>query len=618
MYSHYMKTTFLIPLLAAIISIASGSFLGTPAFGAAHSETVSGDVFLGGDFIELGLSKWGNFGTEADPSSAFFGTAARSNIGMSNDIDGFGQGTDWRMDYFLPGTPEETWVIGYKIGGLPTTASNCVLEGRTDIPNSVVDTSSGSTLSAVSTGTYASTLEIVQTYSFEVDEKYFRNDVVLTNVSASTLTEVRYMRSFDPDNTVDQSGSYTTRNTVQKTIADDGYAVVTADNSPYDTDPVYVGTGSRAPIWFSSNHPGAVASHFGFTNTDPYEAEAYDSPPAKGVSTDDDRAITINIDVGTLAPGASASLTYYTSLDERDYLTVLDEIGFVISESDPPPTPEIINVTSTPISASYSIGSVIEITVHFSHLVWVKGTPQLVLRTGPAPETAWYSSGSGTEILTFLYTVAAGDDLSVLDYWSQWALELNDGRIYSNQDIDADLDLSVPGEEGSLGYNTTLGILGTLYPVYRFYSPGLLKHFFTIDENEKEHLIANAADVWNYEGIAYYAYFPAQYDNASRLLKDTLRPVHRFYSEALQTHLFTIDENEKEHLIANAADVWRYEDIAFYIPGAEKEGAVPVYRFYSETLLHHLFTIDENEMNHLVETAGDVWNYEGIAYYAFP
>ncbi|MDM8544137.1 FG-GAP-like repeat-containing protein [Desulfococcaceae bacterium HSG9] len=284
----------------------------------------------------------------------------------------------------------------------------------------------------------------------------------------------------------------------------------------------------------------------------------------------------------------------------------------------PPPIPRVVNVSSPTESGSYTIGTVIVINVRFDYLVWVKGIPQLVLRTGAAPGMAYYSSGSGTNILTFLYTVVAGNDITDLDYWSEWALELNDGQIYSNQGIDANLDMPAPGEPGSLGYNMALGILGTVYPVYRFYSPSLLKHLFTIDENEKEHLIANAADVWQFEGIAYYAYLPQQYNAASRSQKNTLMAVHRFYSEALQTHLFTTDENEKTHLLAKAADVWRYEGSAFYVPADSQEGTLPVYRFYSEVLKIHLFTVDENEKKHLIDIAGDIWRYEGIAYYAYP
>jgi hypothetical protein len=109
-----------------------------------------------------------------------------------------------------------------------------------------------------------------------------------------------------------------------------------------------------------------------------------------------------------------------------------------------------------------------------------------------------------------------------------------------------------------------------------------------------------------------------QYKAASRLLRNTLQAVHRFYSEGLQTHLFTTDENEKAHLIENAADVWRYEGQAFYVPTGNQEGMLPVYRFYSEDLKVHLFTIDEDEKNHLIDTAGDVWRFEGVAYYVYP
>jgi len=287
--------------------------------------------------------------------------------------------------------------------------------------------------------------------------------------------------------------------------------------------------------------------------------------------------------------------------------------------------PTVKCVTSPTESCSSSVGTVITITVHFSVPVWVKGTPQLLLNTGgPVPGIAYYTGGSGTEVLTFSYTVVEGDNTSDLDYWSEWALELNGGRIYSNQDIDTDLDLPIPGEPCSLSADTSKPcptepcLLGKIYPVYRFYNPSLLKHFYTADEYEKNHLIANMADIWRYEGIAYYAYLPLQYDGSSRLQKNTLLAVHRFYSEMLQVHLYTTDENEKEHLIAEAADVWRYESAAFYLPAVYQDGMLPVYRLYSDSLKEHLFTVDENEMNHLVETAGDVWNYEGIAYYAFP
>jgi hypothetical protein len=186
---------------------------------------------------------------------------------------------------------------------------------------------------------------------------------------------------------------------------------------------------------------------------------------------------------------------------------------------------------------------------------------------------------------------------------------------------DVILDLPAPGAPGSLSGDITLS-LDTDYPVFRLYCHVTKKHLFTMDENEKDTLLAltdaDGAAIWRDEDIGYYAFHPLQYKAAARLLRNTLQAVHRFYSENLQTHLYTVDENEKETLIADAADVWKYEGPAFYVPAGNQDGTVPVYRFYSESLLVHLFTTDENEKNTLIETAGDVWRYEGIAYYAYP
>ena len=121
-----------------------------------------------------------------------------------------------------------------------------------------------------------------------------------------------------------------------------------------------------------------------------------------------------------------------------------------------------------------------------------------------------------------------------------------------------------------------------------------------------------------YKASPYTVFLPWQYDVATDEEKASLIAVYRFYNAASLTHLYTADANEAAHLIANAADVWQSEGPAFYVPVGNPEGAIPVYRFYSETLSVHLFTVDENEKTTLIDTAGDVWTFEGIAYYAYP
>ncbi|NJL49376.1 MAG: DUF4347 domain-containing protein [Leptolyngbyaceae cyanobacterium SM2_5_2] len=309
----------------AFLPIVVAGYKHLLALPGAHSGTVENEVFIGGNYIELGISGLGDYGTLGTKPEGFFGTNERSNIGMSADFDGFGEGNDLRMDYFLPGTPEERWVVGYKTGDSVFRGSNSALEGPSDIPTSVNNTSTGDTLSAVINSTFNDVLEIDKVVSFDVNDKYFKTQITLTNISDSTLNSVRYMRSFDPDNTVDLGGEYETVNTVIGTIAEDGYAAVEARNLG-PGDPVFDGTGSFAPIVLYSNDPRAVASYFGFANTDPYVDEAYNLPPTRGVDYTDDIGITLTFDVGSLAPDTSTSFIFYTSLDNRDFSDVIDDI----------------------------------------------------------------------------------------------------------------------------------------------------------------------------------------------------------------------------------------------------------------------------------------------------
>lgn len=146
--------------------------------------------------------------------------------------------------------------------------------------------------------------------------------------------------------------------------------------------------------------------------------------------------------------------------------------------------------------------------------------------------------------------------------------------------------------------------------VHRFWSPVLGGHFYTSDEDEAVHVIDTWPDVWTYEGIGFRALANDSDPDA--------RPVHRFWSDSLGGHFYTIDEDEVDHVIVTWPDVWTYEGVAFYAypPDIQPMGAYPVYRFWSNTLGRHFYTIDEDEMLHVIETWPDVWTYEGIAWHA--
>jgi hypothetical protein len=97
-------------------------------------------------------------------------------------------------------------------------------------------------------------------------------------------------------------------------------------------------------------------------------------------------------------------------------------------------------------------------------------------------------------------------------------------------------------------------------PVYRLWSEALQTSFYTIDEAEKEAVLAGTPRLWEYRGVAWYAFAAAQRP------VDTC-PVHRFWSDTLHTHFYTVRDAEKDRLIADFSHVWTYEGIVWYVYG---------------------------------------------------
>ncbi|MBL0517122.1 beta strand repeat-containing protein [Aeromonas caviae] len=156
---------------------------------------------------------------------------------------------------------------------------------------------------------------------------------------------------------------------------------------------------------------------------------------------------------GTLsdAAGNDASLSHSLVADNASYL--VDTTAPVVS-----------GVSSTTAAGTYGVGSVISIQVTFSEAVTVSGTPQLTLETGATDRTINYVSGSGSNTLTFNYTVQAGDTSADLDYLSAGALGLNGGTIRDAAGNNATLTLPTPGGAGSLGANEAI-VIDTSGPV---------------------------------------------------------------------------------------------------------------------------------------------------------
>ncbi|ATC63703.1 hypothetical protein CMV30_06905 [Nibricoccus aquaticus] len=126
--------------------------------------------------------------------------------------------------------------------------------------------------------------------------------------------------------------------------------------------------------------------------------------------------------------------------------------------------PFVTGVTSSSANATYKIGDIVKVEVSFSASVDVNatgGTPAILLETGATDRNALYASGSGSNSLTFNYTVQSGDLTADLDYASTGALVLNGGIIQgTSNSLAAFLTLPAIGHASSLAVQKALVIDG--------------------------------------------------------------------------------------------------------------------------------------------------------------
>lgn len=95
-------------------------------------------------------------------------------------------------------------------------------------------------------------------------------------------------------------------------------------------------------------------------------------------------------------------------------------------------TTTVDNIYSSTANGNYSSGDNITITMSFNENVIVdnsSGNPRIQLETGPTNQYATFTSGNSSSVLSFLYTVQAGDSFSDLDYKATDSLTENGGTI---------------------------------------------------------------------------------------------------------------------------------------------------------------------------------------------
>ena len=151
------------------------------------------------------------------------------------------------------------------------------------------------------------------------------------------------------------------------------------------------------------------------------------------------------IDNSTVCTGASMSFVGRIIRDQ------------IVYDTD---APNVISVNSSTSNNDYTSGN-IDIYIIFSESVFVDnstGNPRLLLETGSTDRYANYTSGHGSDNLTFIYTIQSGDKTCDLDYDAVNSLSSNGGSITDNSSNNAVLTLPNPGSNGSLGRNKSIRI----------------------------------------------------------------------------------------------------------------------------------------------------------------
>jgi peptidyl-prolyl cis-trans isomerase A (cyclophilin A) len=143
--------------------------------------------------------------------------------------------------------------------------------------------------------------------------------------------------------------------------------------------------------------------------------------------------------------------------------------------------------------------------------------------------------------------------------------------------------------------------------IYRFYNPYSQGHFFTATPSERDTVIANPDWGYVFEGSPF---------KVSTTEGGNLKPVYRFYNPFSRGHFFTINEDEKNTVIANPDWGYKFEGVGFYALDANANIEEDVYRFYNPVSRGHFFTTSEAERDTVINNPQWGYKFEGVAFEA--
>ncbi|MBC8046433.1 MAG: hypothetical protein H7Y00_06530, partial [Fimbriimonadaceae bacterium] len=282
----------------------------------ASAQIVGSNVYLKGNFVEIGVNQCGAYGSDESPPAEYHPTEAGLGFVADGDLDGWDEGDpEYCGDYFVPGSPVEGWQIQVGSDVYTNTDQYC---SPAMVPGDVISYDySGGTYTAVWEGDVPDyDLTLTQTTILKEDKVYFVTMIQLCNDGLTDIEEVYYNRNVDPDNDQPWSGDFTTDNIIVSQPNDTNCtALVTSEGLTYGC---FLGMGAK--------NPNARVSYGNFSTTAGSPENVYEGTGgySSSGSSVGDIANSIAFYIPIITAGSCETVTFAYILDPADLDEALD------------------------------------------------------------------------------------------------------------------------------------------------------------------------------------------------------------------------------------------------------------------------------------------------------
>ncbi|GAA4457412.1 LamG-like jellyroll fold domain-containing protein [Rurimicrobium arvi] len=303
----------------------------------AKAQKVSGDGFLKGQYVEVGIAPNGCFGSQYGAPLGFHGRslatyspAAAIGFVADPDKDGWTTGIPTYVgDYFMPASEYQSWAI--EINGTVYTMNRYTASsaGGTTFPAGVtgaVDTYyvAGREKHIIWKGTIGA-LSITKDIYIDTTSLYFVEKVKVKNTGATALNGIYFGQGVNPDNDAGATGDLNTADTVvYQTPNTANRSLVSARGN----SGAYLGLGSkdcRAKVFrfnFSATSPFITSTLLSGI----YAGDGSNGHYFSGGASGQNNFIGVVFNLGNLAAGDSTTCSYAYILRQPDLDSALNNI----------------------------------------------------------------------------------------------------------------------------------------------------------------------------------------------------------------------------------------------------------------------------------------------------